>query len=200
MPDKEHLLREKRKANGHKSNCTCHICENIKNKIRKGGYEKDALKEQMKRGGYHKPNGHTPHCKCIICKNMTKKRRQRGGDIEDQIEASNRGEKMASMDDVDYDALERGEIPNAEDYHSSATDLANDNISVIRRKNVAKSYNTIHSSEDTNKMPYKDKQRLFSTDPLDAVEKGERNRSSGGKRTRRRTHRRRGGRRSMRRF
>lgn len=197
MPDKENLLREKRKANGHKSTCTCHICENIKNKIRKGGYEKDALKEQMKRGGYHKPNGHTPHCKCIICKNMTKKRRQRGGDIEDQIEASNRSEKMAT--DVDYDALERGEIPSAAEVSlpMSPSAIANDHS---WKKNAAKSNDLRQSNVSSNKMQYNNK-KLYSLDPLDAAEKCESDRrGSGGKTHRRKSRRRRGGRRSMRRF
>jgi hypothetical protein len=190
---KEHTLREKRRANGHKSTCTCHICENIKNKIRKGGYEKDALKEQMKRGGYHKPNGHTPHCKCIICKHMSNKkhsRRQhsrrrgkRGGDIEDQIEASNRGETAASMDD--YDAMERGDLPTMQSPSASASamDLANDDDTVAMKKNTAKvQLNTMNETNATNKMSYKD-----TSDPLDVAEKGE---MGGRKRTRKHKHRR----------
>ena len=30
-----------KRKNGHKSNCTCHICENMKNKAKKGGYEEE---------------------------------------------------------------------------------------------------------------------------------------------------------------
>ena len=185
---KEHTLREKRRANGHKSTCTCHICENIKNKIRKGGYEKDALKEQMKRGGYHKPNGHTPHCKCIICKHMSRSKKhrrtgKRGGDIEDQIEASNRGETAASMDD--YDAMERGDLPTMQSPSASpsAMQLANDDDMVAMKKNTAKMQaNTINEKEGTNKMSFKD-----TLDPLDVAERGE---MGGRRRTRKHKHRR----------
>ena len=30
-----------KQKNGHKSNCKCHICENMKNKARRGGYEEE---------------------------------------------------------------------------------------------------------------------------------------------------------------
>ena len=198
---KEHILREKRRANGHKSTCTCHICENIKNKIQKGGYEKDVLKEQMKRGGYHKPNGHPPNCKCIICQHMANKkhskkhsnkkhsrRGKRGGDIEDQIEASNRGEKAASMDDYDeLDRAERGELASPSPSASpSAMDLANDDDTVAMKKNTAKvQLNTINERDATNKMSYKN-----TSDPLDVAEKGEASGMGGRKRTRKHKYRR----------
>ena len=31
-----------KRKNGHKLDCTCHICENIRNKAKRGGYEKEA--------------------------------------------------------------------------------------------------------------------------------------------------------------
>jgi hypothetical protein len=69
-----------RRKNGHKSNCACHICENMKNKAKRGGYEEDMEKEQLKKmGGSKKKNGHKPDCGCPICKNM-KHAKKRGGD------------------------------------------------------------------------------------------------------------------------
>jgi hypothetical protein len=72
------LVGGKRK-NGHKSDCVCHICENMKNKAKRGGYEEDIEKEKEKMmGGSKKKNGHRKDCKCPICKNM-KNSKKRGG-------------------------------------------------------------------------------------------------------------------------
>lgn len=60
-----------KKKNGHKSNCGCHICENIKNKAERGGYEEEEQIEIEKmNGGSKKKNGHRINCKCPICINM----------------------------------------------------------------------------------------------------------------------------------
>jgi hypothetical protein len=60
-----------KRKNGHKSECKCHICENIKNKAKRGGYEEDLKKQILKKmGGSHKKNGHKPDCECPICINM----------------------------------------------------------------------------------------------------------------------------------
>ena len=60
-----------KRKNGHKLDCMCHICENIRNKAKRGGYEEEAKKEELKRmGGSKKKNGHKPDCKCPICINM----------------------------------------------------------------------------------------------------------------------------------
>jgi hypothetical protein len=36
-----------KRKNGHKSNCNCHICENMMKKAKRGGYEEDAEKEML---------------------------------------------------------------------------------------------------------------------------------------------------------
>ena len=70
-----------RRKNGHKANCTCHICENIKNKAKRGGYQDDAEKAEMKmNGGSKKKNGHKMNCSCPICKNMKHAKRGGSGD------------------------------------------------------------------------------------------------------------------------
>ena len=74
-----------RRRNGHKANCSCHICENMKNKAKRGGYAEDAEKEQLKlMGGSKKKNGHKMNCPCRICKNM--KNAKKGGDGDDMEE------------------------------------------------------------------------------------------------------------------
>ena len=71
-----------KRKNGHKSNCSCHICENMMKKAKRGGYEEDAEKEMLKKmGGSKKKNGHKPDCACPICKNM-KHANKKGGEGE----------------------------------------------------------------------------------------------------------------------
>jgi hypothetical protein len=81
--DKENnMLGGAKMKNGHKASCSCHICNNIKNKAKRGGYAEDAEKAALNRaGGSKKKNGHTPTCACPICKNMKNaKKNKRGGD------------------------------------------------------------------------------------------------------------------------
>ena len=74
-----------KRKNGHKANCSCHICENMKNKAKRGGYEEDDEKIQLKlMGGSKKKNGHKPDCSCPICKNM--KNAKKGGYTEEESE------------------------------------------------------------------------------------------------------------------
>ena len=35
-----------KRKNGHRMNCDCHICENIKKKHERGGYEEDREKKK----------------------------------------------------------------------------------------------------------------------------------------------------------
>jgi hypothetical protein len=82
------MLGGARRKNGHKHNCSCHICDNMRSKAKRGGYEEDMEKAELKKnGGSKKKNGHKPHCKCPICKNMKmKSKKRRGGDPEPDIE------------------------------------------------------------------------------------------------------------------
>lgn len=60
-----------KRKNGHKHSCVCHICENMKNKARRGGYAEEIEKQKEKMmGGPKKKNGHRRDCQCPICKNM----------------------------------------------------------------------------------------------------------------------------------
>ena len=63
------LLGGKKKSNGHKSNCGCPICKNMK----KG---KGKSKNVTMKGG-KKSNGHKATCGCPICKNMKNKKRSK---------------------------------------------------------------------------------------------------------------------------
>jgi hypothetical protein len=87
-----HIGGAKRK-NGHKYDCNCHICDNIKNKAKRGGYEEDMKKHQLKRmGGSKKKNGHKPDCICPICKNMQNSKKTKG-DKEDSDSDSSSDEE-----------------------------------------------------------------------------------------------------------
>jgi hypothetical protein len=70
-----------RKKNGHKSNCCCHICENMKNKAKRGGYSEEMEKKaEYISGGSKKKNGHRKDCQCPICKNMKNAKKGGGND------------------------------------------------------------------------------------------------------------------------
>jgi hypothetical protein len=80
--------KKKRKSNGHKANCKCPICKNMK--MKKGGAlddesssdgdsssnsDGDSSSDSESNGGgkkKRKGNGHKAACKCPICKNMKK--------------------------------------------------------------------------------------------------------------------------------
>ena len=88
-----------RRKNGHKSNCTCHICENMKKKARRGGYtEEIEKKNEYISGGLKKKNGHRKDCKCPICKNM--KNAKKGG---------NDNEEEEPMRQIDFEKREQHE-------------------------------------------------------------------------------------------
>lgn len=74
-----------KRKNGHNLDCGCHICENIKNKAKRGGYEKEAeIESENIKGGSKKKNGHRIKCSCPICINMRNaknKTRKKGGTI-----------------------------------------------------------------------------------------------------------------------
>jgi len=104
-----------RRKNGHKVDCTCHICENMKKKASRGGYTEEIEKQEENiSGGLKKKNGHRKDCKCPICKNMNNAKK--GGnsfekkhekkEIEKQaknISGGNNFEKEQEEEEIDYD-------------------------------------------------------------------------------------------------
>ena len=108
-----------RKKNGHKSNCGCPICKNMK-KTKRGGEDPEI---EFNMGG-KKKNGHKSNCGCPICVNMkhakgtkrnkrnkrggSKRRRRVGG--EDKDEAPNgmkeEEEEIVLNEDTDEDSDE----------------------------------------------------------------------------------------------
>jgi hypothetical protein len=109
------LIGGKRK-NGHKSNCTCHICENMKNKAITGGYEQELEKEKEKMmGGSKKKNGHRRDCECPICKNMKNSKKVGGSKY------IKRTKKMRGGDD-DNSEKERDEMDD-EQVEESVSDF-----------------------------------------------------------------------------
>jgi len=86
--NKAKLMGGKRK-NGHKMDCECHICQNMKNKADRGGYkEEEEKKIESKMGGPKKKNGHKKDCKCPICKNMSKARGKKSSDTDSDSDSS----------------------------------------------------------------------------------------------------------------
>ena len=102
-----------KRKNGHKMDCNCHICENMKNAK---GIKNISTKNSRKNSG-KKSNGHKLNCGCPICKNMKKKK---GGSDEDEIvgepaedivkKEKVTEEEVASEDE--YDALEETAKPS----------------------------------------------------------------------------------------
>lgn len=83
-----------KRKNGHKANCSCHICENMKNKAKRGGYQEDVEKAALKKmGGSKKKNGHKPNCGCPICKNMKNSKKGKHEDSSSSDDSSSDEEK-----------------------------------------------------------------------------------------------------------
>ena len=63
-----------KKKNGHKDNCECPICVNIKHAKGGAGYDVDNTETSTvtQTAGKKKSNGHKANCGCPICRNMKK--------------------------------------------------------------------------------------------------------------------------------
>lgn len=134
------LIGGKRK-NGHKLNCTCHICENMKNKARRGGYEEDIEKEQEKMmGGSKKKNGHRKDCKCPICKNMNKSKK-RGGS-----KSSGRTKKRRGGDDNDGYEEEKTETDEEKEEMEPYDNTSDEEVKEEEKKGGKKKRGNGHKS------------------------------------------------------
>ncbi len=106
--------KKKRKSNGHKANCKCPICKNMK--MKRGGAlddpsdsdsdsSSDSDSDAAMGGGKkkRKGNGHKANCKCPICKNMKMKKGGVGPYADDNKEQKdpneNRDLEMGSEDE-----------------------------------------------------------------------------------------------------
>ena len=134
--DEVKLAGGKRK-NGHKYNCSCHICENMKNKARRGGYEDDIKKIEERKGGSRKKNGHRSTCKCPICKNMknakkggrrTRKKRGGDGDAEDNDVDEKLDDETDSDSDTDSDTDSESD---SDDEEEKGEDEVDDEMGVV---------------------------------------------------------------------
>jgi len=108
-----------KRKNGHKYNCVCHICENMKNKAKRGGYQADIEKKMM--GDSKKKNGHRMDCSCPICKNMKnskrhhtsksgrKTKKMRGGEGGKGEEEVTEGEEKEVTEGEEKEVTEEGE-------------------------------------------------------------------------------------------
>lgn len=115
-----------KRKNGHKMTCTCHICENIKNKAKRGGYTEEVEKQAEFAGGYKKKNGHRANCKCPICRNMKSKKRRhakkggkhtRRGGSDDGMDEEKSSEDREEESEEEESEEEREVVPetNEED-------------------------------------------------------------------------------------
>jgi len=139
---KKNVLSAKKK-NGHKLNCGCHICENIANKAKRGGYEEEEKNEEFKKmGGLKKKNGHKPNCACIICKHMKnakkrgKKSRGGDGDKEETInEIPATDEEYDMLDTIKDDNTNTNNADtNNDDTNNADTNNADTSVVGTRRK------------------------------------------------------------------
>ena len=114
-----------KKKNGHKSSCSCHNCENMKNKAKRGGYEDELkIEEEKLMGGSKKKNGHRRDCKCPICKNM-KNSKKRGGSKSSKVTR-----KRIGGDDEEYNE-EEIEIKNEDTDSDSDSDSSDEEIEEV---------------------------------------------------------------------
>ena len=110
--DNSKLVGGKRK-NGHKFSCSCHICENMKNKAKRGGYADDVKKAQEYAAGSKKKNGHRQACRCPICKNM-KNSKKRYGKKSNRRTMKRRGGGDDEEEDYMMDIPEEDEVKEKE--------------------------------------------------------------------------------------
>ena len=106
----KNMLGGARRKNGHKSSCDCHICENMRLKAKRGGYEEEYKKKTNPTSVSKKKNGHKPDCKCPICKNMSKKMKKGGENGEPTSEERERVE--VDLDDLYDDDNENLQLNN----------------------------------------------------------------------------------------
>jgi len=106
----QHKLVGGKRKNGHKFNCTCHICENMKNKAKRGGYEEEVEKEKEKMmGGSKKKNGHRMDCNCPICKNMRNSKRNKGSKSGRKTKKMRGGDNEEDMNEADMNEEDMNE-------------------------------------------------------------------------------------------
>jgi hypothetical protein len=175
-----------RRKNGHKTTCTCHICENMKNKAKRGGYREEIEKKvEYISGGSKKPNGHRKDCNCPICQNM-KNKKYKTTKTKKNMKKSG-GEsflKKENQEEIDFDGgkkksnghkanckcpICKNMVKRKEKKGGEEPDIENQlgNIEETKKTEIAE----IKANED-------------DYDALDAAERGEHN-PVGGRKTRR---------------
>lgn len=165
------MLEGGRKKNGHKINCSCQICNNMRNKAKRKGYTADKLKKME--GASKKPNGHRADCMCPICKNMMKKYRKKGGaneDVEENVDI----DEDANMDmDMDTSTdMEGGKRRHRS--RRSRTHRRRWRSSHRRRRTHRGGENPVAFDElDLMEKGDMENSEDLDTDPLDKAEQGE---------------------------
>ena len=154
-----------KRKNGHKSNCTCHICENMKNKAKRGGYKEDIEKAQLKKmGGSKKKNGHKPNCRCPICKNM--KHSKKGGDDDD----SSSDEEMEESQSAGRKKKRNGHKSNCKNMKKKGGQEPDEENQL---GDIEQGMDKGDNSNESNLMSNESSASNSDYDALDAAEKGE---------------------------
>ena len=167
-----------KRKNGHKAICSCHICENMKNKEKRGGYKEDAEKEKLKlMGGSKKKNGHKPDCGCPICKNM--KSSKKGGYNKDETEG-----EYNEMDKIDSNITGGKSGKKSNGHKATCKCPICKNMMKKGRKGGELNIEEVKVTGD-NEIPASNQEY----DELDAMEKEAAGPKVGGTRKRRRTNR-----------
>ena len=127
----------RKKKNGHKANCGCPICKNMK-KTKRGGEEPEI---EFNMGG-KKKNGHKANCGCPICINMkhakgTKrnrhnkrggsKRRKKGGRDEIEEEPEEVEEELENEDENEDELEDEDENEPKEDIEEDSDEEMEEN-------------------------------------------------------------------------
>lgn len=156
-----------RQKNGHKLNCKCHICENMRNKAKRGGYTDEMIKEtERKKGGSKKKNGHRMDCKCPICKNMARSKKNKKGGLGDILDKSRYVEDDILEEKIIIRKSRKGGSNEEPDVENQYGDIEEGKV---------KASNSM-SNNDDNDMTNHDNEveaTMDDYDALDAAEKGE---------------------------
>jgi hypothetical protein len=134
----------RKKGNGHKMNCGCPICKNMRKSKKRGGNEisnsvedaaiadafvkDDAIvydnnkliemqggKRKHKISSKKRGNGHKMNCGCPICKNMRKSKKHGGGDDEDEKGDDDEDDEAEIIEDEDENASKSENASKVED-------------------------------------------------------------------------------------
>jgi rubredoxin len=147
-----------RKKNGHKANCNCPICVNMKHAKGGAGYDVENYDNTstMQEGG-KKSNGHKANCACPICKNMKKSsvknvamRGEKTKNMTLKGGKKSNGHKANCKCPICKNMKKRGGENNEDDQESSSLEEENNNEQDDNSDSSSNSNSSSNSSSDMN--------------------------------------------------